>query len=158
MPAGALYPGGIIPDASASVKGRVDGVDVLLIHALGGQAQSFAEALVVHHLPLAQEADDVVDVRVVGQAQDVVVGRARLLLCRDLIKPTFFPARRAGRKISEIPMDFNGHVPCAGDALADEDAVDERVHHPAGEALGGGVLFEQRAAVAAGGDFGADFG
>ena len=33
-----------------------------------------------HHLPLAQELDDVVHVRVVAEAEDVVVGHPGLLL------------------------------------------------------------------------------
>lgn len=40
----------------------------------------FAKPLKVYDLPLTQEADDVVDVRVVGQPQDVVIGEPGLLL------------------------------------------------------------------------------
>lgn len=40
----------------------------------------FAKPLKVYDLPLSQEADDVVDVRVVGQPQDVVIGEPGLLL------------------------------------------------------------------------------
>jgi hypothetical protein len=39
----------------------------------------FAKTLEVHDLPRPQELDDVVDVRIVGQAEDVVVGDAGLL-------------------------------------------------------------------------------
>ena len=38
--------------------------------------------------PLPQEADHVVDIRVVGQAEDVVVGEAGFLLCGDRIRTT----------------------------------------------------------------------
>lgn len=62
------------------IEGGIDGVHVLLVELLGGDAQGLAEALVVDDLPLAQEADDVADVGVVAQAQDVVVGDAGLLL------------------------------------------------------------------------------
>ena len=41
----------------------------------------FAEALEVDNLALAQESDCVVDVGVVGEAKDVIVHRACLLLC-----------------------------------------------------------------------------
>lgn len=40
----------------------------------------FAEALEVDDLPLPQEADDIVHIRVVRQAQNVIVGEAGLLL------------------------------------------------------------------------------
>lgn len=40
-------------------------------------------------LALAQEADDIIDVRVVGQAQDVVIRYARLLLCCNCENTTF---------------------------------------------------------------------
>ena len=39
-----------------------------------------AEPLEVDYLPLAQELDDVVHVRVVAEAEDVVVGHPGLLL------------------------------------------------------------------------------
>ena len=40
-----------------------------------------AEALKVHDFALAEEFDNVVYVGVVGEAKNVVVGHARLLLC-----------------------------------------------------------------------------
>ena len=49
----------------------------------------FAETLEVDDFPLSQETDDIVDVRVVGQAKDVVIGKAGLLLCGDLARTTF---------------------------------------------------------------------
>lgn len=63
------------------IEGRVDEVEIFLVHLLLGQAQALAEALEMHDLPGPQELDDIVDVRVVGQAQDVVIRYARLLLC-----------------------------------------------------------------------------
>ena len=44
-------------------------------------SHSFAKALVVDNLALAEEFDNVVYVGVVGEAEDVIVHRARLLLC-----------------------------------------------------------------------------
>lgn len=41
----------------------------------------FAEALEVHDLTRTQELDDIADVRIIGKAENVVVGHARLLLC-----------------------------------------------------------------------------
>ena len=62
------------------IEGRVDEVEILLVHLLLGQAQALAEALEMHDLPGPQELDDIIDVRVVGQAQDVVIGDPGLLL------------------------------------------------------------------------------
>jgi hypothetical protein len=43
----------------------------------------------MHDLPGPQELDDIVDVRIVGQAQDVVIGDPGLLLCYNHIRTTF---------------------------------------------------------------------
>ena len=70
------------------VEGGVGEVDVFGVHALLAQAQALAKALEVDDLPLPQEADDVVHVRVVGQAEDIVVGLSCLLFCCDLVRTT----------------------------------------------------------------------
>ena len=46
----------------------------------------FTETLEVHDLTGTQELDDVADVRIVGDAQDVVVGHAGLLLCCEVLR------------------------------------------------------------------------
>ena len=73
------------------VKGRVDQIDVFLVHPVLRQPQSLAEALEVDHLPGPQELDDIVDIRIVAQTQDVVVCRAGFLLCGDLVRTTLLP-------------------------------------------------------------------
>lgn len=54
-------------------------IDVLLIQAFPQILASFAKALEMDDLPLPEEFDDVIDIRVVRQPQDVVIGRAGLL-------------------------------------------------------------------------------
>ncbi len=49
-----------------------------------------AKPLEMDDFSLPQEADDVVHVRVIGQAQNVVVGDAGFLLWCDLVRTTFF--------------------------------------------------------------------
>lgn len=49
----------------------------------------FAETLEVDDFPLSQETDDIVDVRVVGKAEDIVVGEAGFLLWCDLVRTTY---------------------------------------------------------------------
>ena len=51
----------------AYVVGRVEGIEVVLIQMLLRASQNIAESLEMHDLPLTQEADDVVDVGIVGQ-------------------------------------------------------------------------------------------
>ncbi len=74
---------------------------VFLRHAVLCQPKAFAEALEVDHLPLAQELDDVVHVRVVAEAEDVVVGHPGLLLWCNLKSTTFEP-KIAKNGVSQI--------------------------------------------------------
>lgn len=71
------------------VKRRVGKVDVFLVHLLLGQTHRLAEALEMNHLPLTQEPDDVVDIWIVGHAQDVVIGNPGLLLWYYRPRETF---------------------------------------------------------------------
>ena len=65
------------------VKTGVDRVNILLVQPVLDQPQSFAEALEVDDFPCTQEFNDVVDIRIVGEPQNIVVGDAGLLLCCD---------------------------------------------------------------------------
>ena len=47
------------------------------------------KALEVYDFPLTQEADHIVDVRIIGEAKDIVIGKAGLLFCCDLVRTTF---------------------------------------------------------------------
>lgn len=49
----------------------------------------FAKALEMDNLALAQEADHIIDVRIVGQTEDVVISEAGFLLWCDLARTTF---------------------------------------------------------------------
>ena len=71
-----------------AIEFRVEGVEVFGVELVGRQAEALAEALEVNNLPLAQEANRVRYVRVVAVAQNVVVRRARLLLCRICCRTT----------------------------------------------------------------------
>lgn len=72
------------------IEGRVGKIDILLIESLFGQLNGFAEPLEVHDFPLPQKADHVIHIRIIGQAEDIVVGEARFLLWCDLVRTTFF--------------------------------------------------------------------
>ena len=71
------------------VEAGVDIVDVFFVQPVLDQPQSFAEALEVDDFPGTQEFNDVVDIRIVGEPQNIVVGDAGLLLCCDRVRTTF---------------------------------------------------------------------
>ena len=78
----AKYPGD-----NLAVERRVREVDVVFLrHPVFGKPETFAEPLEVYDLPRTEEADDVVHVRIVAEAEDIVVGNAGLLLCCVLVR------------------------------------------------------------------------
>ena len=66
---------------AAFVKRGVDRVEVFAIKLFLSDAKSIAKALIVHDLTLTQVAQRITHVGVIAQTDEVVVGRARLLLC-----------------------------------------------------------------------------
>ena len=66
---------------AALVKRGVDRVKVLAVKLFLSDSQGVSKALIVHDLTLAQVAQRVTYVGVIAKANEVVVGRARLLLC-----------------------------------------------------------------------------
>ena len=67
--------------ANLLIKRRVARVEVLGVEMLLSDTDAVAEALIMHDLALAEEFYRVADVGIVGEAENVIVGRARLLLC-----------------------------------------------------------------------------
>ena len=65
----------------ADVHSRVERIVVFGIQIILHDAQGVAKALEMHDLPRAQELERIAHIRVVDQAQQVVIGRASLLLC-----------------------------------------------------------------------------
>ena len=63
------------------VKRGVEGIKVFAVEVLLRDAEGIGEALIVHDLAFAQIFDGVAHVGIVAQAQNVVVGHARLLFC-----------------------------------------------------------------------------
>ena len=66
---------------AALVKRGVDRVKVLAVELFLSDAESIAKALIVYDLTLAQVAQRITHIGVVAQANEVVVGRTRLLFC-----------------------------------------------------------------------------
>ncbi len=59
-----------------------------MVQPLLRQGDGLAKALEVDDLPLPQEADHVVHIRVVRETEDVVIGDAGFLLCCNVIRTT----------------------------------------------------------------------
>ena len=66
------------------VKCRVICVEVFVIQSVLNDAHTVAEALEVDDLTLTQKADRVGNVAVIAKTQDIIVGEARFLLCRQV--------------------------------------------------------------------------
>lgn len=73
----------------SNVDCRVVCVVVLCVQIILHDAQRVSESLEMHDLPCPQELERLPDVRVVDQAEEVVVGGAGLLLWYDGIRTTF---------------------------------------------------------------------
>ena len=76
-------------DGGSAVERRVHIVHVLLVHPRLGQLDGLPETLEMDDLAFPQEADGVVHIRVVGNAEDIVIRHARLLLCCNCENATF---------------------------------------------------------------------
>lgn len=70
------------------VKARVAGIEVFGIKIILNYTHCVGKTLEMHDLTLTQEFDNVVYVRIVGKAQNIIIGRASLLLCCNTIRTT----------------------------------------------------------------------
>ena len=75
------------------IEGRIEGVEVLLVELILGNAQAFAEALIVDDLAFAQELDGLADIGIIDQPQDVVISSARLLFCCTSVCANFLEGK-----------------------------------------------------------------
>ena len=68
------------PFSHLQIDGRIHGVDIALIQLPAQQVDGLAEPLEMNDLPFPEEFDDVVDVGIVAEPEDVVIGDPGLLL------------------------------------------------------------------------------
>ena len=73
------------------VESGVAEVDVGGVHLLLAQADTFAKALEVNNLPLTQETDHIVYIWVIGQPQNIVIGKSSFLFWCNLKSTTLGP-------------------------------------------------------------------
>jgi hypothetical protein len=71
-----------------SVKAGVEGIKVPAVQPVLETAQGFTEPLEMDDLPFPEEADGIAHIRLLYQAQDIVVGGAGFLLCCNLVNTT----------------------------------------------------------------------
>ena len=72
----------------SAVKGGVERIEIFRIQMLAHLTERLAKALEMHDLALAQEFERVAHIRIVDQAEQVIIRRARLLLCCNCIRTT----------------------------------------------------------------------
>lgn len=73
-------PDRLIRAACLQIDGGIHAVDIALIQLPAQQLNGLTEPLEMDDLPLPEEFDDVIDIGIVAQAQNVVIGDPRLLL------------------------------------------------------------------------------
>ena len=71
-----------------SAQSRIHIVDIFLIQAFAKLLHRFAEALEVYNFSGTQELDDIIHIGIVRKSEDVVIGRASLLLCCNCVRTT----------------------------------------------------------------------
>ena len=81
MTPGALLHRGCCLD----IESRIHKVNILRVQLFPQELHGFAETLEVNDLPFTQEFDHIVNIRIIGQPQDVVIGDPGLLFCCYLI-------------------------------------------------------------------------
>ena len=71
------------------VKRRIASVEIFGVEIVLRYADGIGEALIMHYFTGAQEFYYVINVGIVGKAQDIVIGCACLLLCCNHVFATF---------------------------------------------------------------------
>ncbi len=124
-----------IPSPVAAAGGRAAaGLDRL--HDL----ETFAEALVVHDLALAQKVQRLDDLAVRCHVHQVLIGRPRFLLGCTLRCATFWSFSCT---FSEVPVNFDQLFGCFGNPPADANIIDQRFDNRTVETLKRGIAVNQ---------------
>lgn len=78
-----------------------------MVQLLPQQLDGLAEALEMDNLPLTEELDHVVHIRVIGQAQDVIIGHSCFLLCHVDINTAKIHRYFGGKRLILTDNDFD---------------------------------------------------
>ena len=68
------------PGWPLDIKSRIHEINVFLVQFFPQQLHCFTKTLEVDHFPLPEEFDHIIDIGIVGQPQDVVIGHPCFLL------------------------------------------------------------------------------
>ena len=68
----------------SNIKSRIHEVNILLIQFIPEQFNRLTESLEVYHLPLPQELDHIIHIRIITEPQDVIVCGSCLLFCQGV--------------------------------------------------------------------------
>ena len=72
-----------------AVKARIESIEILFIKLFLDRTECFTEPLEMHDFSFSQEFERLTNIRVVDQAEKVVVGCSGFLLWHDGIRTTF---------------------------------------------------------------------
>ena len=87
-PAFCSFSGSLLFLEAFDIVARIEGIEVPAVELIGQQPQVLAEALIMDDLARSEKADRILDVGIVAEAQDIVIGRARLLLSKGFVNMT----------------------------------------------------------------------
>ena len=87
------------PPIFLHVKSRIYGIDILLIQLLPQELCGLAKPLEMNDFPFPKEFDHVVYVRIVGQAQNVIVGYSCFLLWHGKIIATKYILKFGNKRL-----------------------------------------------------------
>ena len=77
-----------------SVKSRIERIEIPTVQLFLGDAQKFAESLVMHYFPFAQEPNGLTHIIVRHNPENIVVSAPGFLFWRDLVKTTYKNTRK----------------------------------------------------------------
>ena len=89
------------------VDGRVHAVDVPLIQLPAQKVYGLAEPLEMDDLPLPEELDHVIHIRIIGKPQDVVIGDPGLLLWHGKIIATKYILKFWNKRLISAILSSN---------------------------------------------------
>ena len=81
-----------------TVKSGIESIEILCIQLVVCETKCFSETLEMHDLPRTQEFDYIVDIRVIRQPKDIIIGHSGFLLCCNRINTTISKTENSGNR------------------------------------------------------------
>ena len=67
------------------IKRRIDRVEIFRIQIILSYPESLGESLIMNHLTCPEEFDRIANIGIIYKTKQIVIGRTRLLLCRQIL-------------------------------------------------------------------------